>query len=124
MYGRVAHTHDGKTWLSSYSEDQARELEEVVVVDGVFFAVDKTKTKAEFNETVEGFHFYEITYCFENHLKGVKLGVSTAIRINHKSIGATNESWDNNRKIFAENFKSDLPVNIKKTFTRVENLKF
>ena len=61
MYGRVAHTHEGKTWLSSYSDDLGHELEEVVVVDGVFFAVDKTKLKTNFNESVEGFHFYWVS---------------------------------------------------------------
>ncbi len=123
MYGRVAHTHDGKTWLSSYSEDQGRELEEVVVVDGVFFAVDKTKIKANFNENVEGFHFYEITFCFENYLKDVKLGVSTLIRINHQSIGETNESWENNRRDFSEIFQANLPVDIRKTFNKNKKIK-
>jgi hypothetical protein len=45
MYGRVAHTHEGKTWLSSYSDDLGQTLEEVVVCDGVWFALDKTKIK-------------------------------------------------------------------------------
>jgi hypothetical protein len=115
MYGRVAHTHEGKTWLSSYSDDLGQTLEEVVTVDGVFFAIDKNKIKETFNEKVEGFHFYEITFCFENYLKGVKLGVSTIVRINHKSIGMTNEQWETNRAIFAETFKDNLPVTIKKT---------
>lgn len=115
MYGRVAHTHEGKTWLSSYSDDLGQNLEEVVTVDGVFFAIDKNKIKETFNEKVEGFHFYEITFCFENYLKGVKLGVSTLVRINHKSIGMTNEQWETNRAIFAETFKDNLPVTIKKT---------
>ena len=115
MYGRVAHTHEGKTWLSSYSDDLGQNLEEVVTVDGVFFAIDKNKIKETFNEKVEGFHFYEITFCFENYLKSVKLGVSTLVRINHKSIGMTNEQWETNRAIFAETFKDNLPVTIKKT---------
>lgn len=123
MYGRVAHTHEGKTWLSIYSEDLGRELEEVVNVDGVFFAIDKTKIKAEFNESVEGFHFYEITFCFENYLKGVKLGVSTLIRINHQSIGMTNEQWEANRVTFAETFKDNLPANIKKVLRKGQKLK-
>jgi ribosomal protein L23 len=123
MYGRVAHTHEGKTWLSSYSEDQGREIEEVIIVDGVFFAIDKSKTKVNFNEAVKGFHFYEITFCFENYLKGVKIGVSTAIRINHKSIGMTNESWETNRLEFTEKFKNNLPVNIKKVLRKGQKLK-
>ena len=123
MYGRVAHTHEGKTWLSTYSPDIHQDLEEVVIVDGIFFAVDKTKIKNKFNETVEGFHFYEITFCFENYLKGVKIGVTTYIRINHKSIGMTNESWDQNRIIFAETFKDKLPINIKKILHKGQKLK-
>jgi len=122
MYGRVAHTHEGKTWLSSYSEDLGQNLEEVVIVDGVFFAVDKSKLKKNFNESVEGFHFYDITFCFENHLEGVKVGVTTAIRINHQSIGMTNESWDKNRQEFAEKFKDNLPLNIKKVLRKDEKL--
>lgn len=123
MYGRVSHTHEGKTWLSSYSDDLGQNIEEVVTVDGVFFAIDKTKILTEFNETVEGFHFYDVTFCFENYLKGVKIGVTTAIRINHKSIGMTNESWEINRNNFAENFKENLPVSIKKTLRKGEQLK-
>jgi hypothetical protein len=31
-------------------------------VDGLFFAVDKTKIATNFNEEVEGFHFYDVTF--------------------------------------------------------------
>lgn len=123
MYGRVAHTHEGKTWLSTYSEDMDHDIEEVVTVDGVFFAVDKTKLKVNFNETVEGFHFYDVTFCFENFLKGVKLGVVTMIRVNHKSIGMTNDQWNENRIKFADAFKDSLPVNIKKVLRKGQKLK-
>ena len=123
MYGRVQHTHGGKTWLSSYSEDLGNELEEVVIVDGVFFAVDKTKIKTTFNENVEGFHFYDVTFCFENTLKDVKVGVSTVVRVNHQSIGMTNESWESNRQQFAETFKEQLPYKIKKVLRKNEKLK-
>lgn len=123
MYGRVSHTHEGKTWLSSYSPDLGQEIEEVVTVDGVFFAIDKTKINVEFNETVEGFHFYDVTFCFENYLKGVKIGVITSIRINHKSIGMTNEQWDANRVKFSETFKDNLPVSIKKVLRKGQKLK-
>ena len=115
MYGRVAHTHEGKSWLSSYSDDLGQSLEEVINVDGVFFAVDITKLETGFNENVEGFHFYDVTFCFENYLKGLKIGVSTLIRVNHQSIGMTNEQWESNRAIFAETFKENLPISIKKT---------
>ena len=123
MFGRVQHTHEGKTWLSSYSSDLGHGLEEVVNVDGVFFAVDTTKLKSNFNESVEGFHFYDVTFCFDNYLAGVKIGVTTMVRVNHQSIGMTNEQWENNRKQFAETYKDNLPVNIKKVLRKGEKLK-
>lgn len=123
MYGRVQHTHEGNSWLSSYSDDLGQNLEEVVIVDGLFFAIDKTKIKCEFNESVEGFHFYDVTFCFENYLKGVKVGVSTMVRVNHQSIGMTNEAWEANRLLFADKFKDNLPVNIKKVLHKGQRLK-
>jgi hypothetical protein len=56
-------------------------------------------------------------------LEGVKIGVSTVIRINHKSIGMTNDEWEANRTDFAERFKEQLPVSIKRKLRKGENLK-
>lgn len=123
MYGRVAHTHEGKSWLSSYSDDLNQELEEVVLVDGVFFAVDKSKIKASFNEKYEGFHFYDVTFCVDNYLKGVKVGVTTMVRVNHKSIGMTNEAWEANRVKFSEEYKDSLPIDIKRVLRKGQKLK-
>jgi glycosyltransferase involved in cell wall biosynthesis len=123
MYGRVQHTHEGKTWLSSYSADLGQNLEEVVLVDGLFFSVDKSKIKKTFNEDVKGFHFYDVNFCFENYIENVKVGVTTVIRVNHQSIGMTNEQWEANRVEFSEKFKDKLPVNIKRILRKDEKLK-
>lgn len=116
MYGRVWHTHQGKKYLSKYSDDLGKDIEEVVIVDGVFFSVKKSRMKVAFDESVEGFHFYDLTFCLQNYLKGVKIGVHTDISINHMSIGETNEQWEENRVIFAEKYKSNLPVKIDSVF--------
>lgn len=123
MYGRVAHTHEGKTWLSTYSDDLGQTIEETVIVDGLFFAVDKNKIKNNFNEEFEGFHFYDVSFCFDNQLSGVKIGVTTLIRVNHQSIGMTNEQWESNRQKFAEKYKDSLPISLKKTLRKGERLK-
>jgi len=123
MFGRVAHTHEGKTWLSAYSDDLGQNLEEVVVVDGVWFATHKNRIKKTFNEEVEGFHFYDVTFAFENFLEGIKNGVTTIIRINHQSIGMTNESWEKNRVNFSETFKDSLPANVKRTIHKGQRFK-
>ena len=45
MYGRVKHTHNGKSWLSSYSSDLGSNIEEVITVDGLFFSVHRGRLK-------------------------------------------------------------------------------
>lgn len=123
MYGKVRHTSGGKSWLSEYSADLGNRLEEVVNVDGVFFAVDKRKLASRdkegnpFDETVEGFHFYDVDFSFHNYIIGsCKVGVTTKIRVNHQSIGETNEQWEENRKIFAEKNAHLLPQRIQEEF--------
>jgi len=123
MYGRVEHTHEGKTWLSAYSDDMGNDVEEVVIVDGLFFSVHKGRLKEGFDLDVKGFHFYEIDFCFRNYLKGVKVGVHTNVRVNHMSIGQTNTEWDENKVRFAEKYKENLPVTVKKTFRPNEKIK-
>lgn len=123
MYGRVKHTHEGKSWLSAYSDDLGQELEKVVVCDGLFFAVDKTKIVSRFDEKVKGFHFYDVDFCFANFIKGIDIGVTTMIRINHKSIGITNDEWESNRKEFSIRWEDELPVDIKRTLRKGERLK-
>lgn len=123
MYGRVKHTHEGNSWLSAYSGDLGNDLEEVVIVDGLFFAVHKKRIKEDFDLSVSGFHFYDVDFCFRNYLKGVKIGVTTVVRVNHMSIGETNQEWEENRKIFADKFKNNLPINIKKVFRKNEKIK-
>lgn len=112
MVGIVNHESGGKKWESKYSESFGNSILETVIVDGLFIAINKSKIKKTFNEEFKGFHFYDVPFCFENHLMGVKIGVITNIRITHKSIGMTNEQWELNRKFFEEKYKNNLPVKL------------
>jgi hypothetical protein len=112
MVGIVNHESGGKKWESKYSESLGNSIMETVIVDGLFIAVDKRKIKKNFNEDFKGFHFYDIPFCFENHIEGVKVGVITNIRITHKSIGQTNEQWEKNRKLFESKYAKNLPVKL------------
>jgi len=109
MIGIVNHKHEGKKWESRYSKSWGNELNEVLIVDGLFFAVHKKRIKNTFDENILGFHFYEIDFGFSNYLKGVKIGVMYNIRVTHKSIGQTNEQWDVNRQQFVKKFNDELP---------------
>ena len=116
MYGKVKHTHNNKSWLSTYSDDLGDNVEDVVLVDGLWFSFKKDKIRTTFNENVKGFHFYDVTFCVENKIKGCKVGVITKIRINHMSIGQTNVEWEENRKLFVKNNEENLPIHVDENF--------
>ena len=113
MLGQVKHTHEGKTWNSAYSPRFGDEILESILVDGLFFVTHKDRLSHSFDENIKGFHFYEIDFCFNNHLSGTKVGVITNITITHKSIGQTNDEWEKNRKQFVENHSKNLPYSLK-----------
>jgi len=113
MMGQVRHTHEGRSWDSKYCSLFDDKILESIIVDGLFFTVKKDRLSNQFNEEFKGFHFYEVDFCFSNHLGGTKVGVMSNIRVTHKSIGMTNDEWENNRKQFANKYKKELPYNIK-----------
>jgi hypothetical protein len=117
MKGIVNHEHGGKKWESKYSSSKGNELDDVVLVDGLFIVINKKNIKKTFNEEIKGFHFYDVDFSFRNFIEGVKIGVMYDVRVTHKSIGETNIQWEKNREIFAENYKDILPVKIKKNLT-------
>ena len=111
MFGVVGHLHQGKRHVNRYSKGVFNDvLKDVVVVDGLFFIVHKNRIKKEFNEEFEGFHFYDISFCVENHLEGVKVGLTTKFEITHKSIGEVNKKWEKNKLFFEALYGKSLPL--------------
>ena len=82
MTGNVYHEKDGKHWLSSYSQKHGG-INQTVLVDGCFIAVNKQRLMRGFDEAIGGFHFYDVDFCVSNHLEGVKVGV---IHLDRKSV--------------------------------------
>ena len=113
MLGQVKHTHEGKYWNSIYCPNFGQRILPSVIVDGLFFAVNKKKIKCGFSKEFKGFHFYEIDFCISNFLENVEIGVMSNIRVTHKSIGQTNEEWENNRIQFIKKFEKELPIQLK-----------
>ena len=66
MYGIVNHESEGKKWESKYSNIFENSIKPVVIVDGVFIAINKKRIKELFDESVEGFHLYDVNFCFKN----------------------------------------------------------
>lgn len=114
MVGIVNHEHEGKKWESKYSNSLGKDIKPTVVVDGLFIVIHKKRIKQNFDETVSGFHMYDVDFCFRNYLDGVKIGVIFDVRVTHKSIGMTNNEWEKNRDVFSKKFSEKLPVKIPK----------
>ncbi len=117
MKGIVNHEHEGKKWESKYSASLGNQIEDVVLVDGLFIVLNKKNIKQTFNEEIKGFHFYDVDFSFRNFVEDVKIGVMYDVRVTHKSIGQTNEQWEQNRIKFAETHKDLLPIKIKRNLT-------
>lgn len=116
IYGQVLHRHDGKSWLTAFSPLLTEDLQEVVVIDGLFIAVDKERLGENFDDELDGFDFYDIAFCLRNFLsKKCKIGVTTKIRIAHNSIGQLRPSWYTNHEIINEKFKEYFPLKIDNT---------
>lgn len=112
MHGVVEHTDGTNTWVNEYSKPRAGYITPVVLIDGLFMAVDCNNIENQFDEEFKGFHLYDISFCTPNYLAGVEIGVTTDIRILHQSIGMTNDQWELNRQQFAEKYKEELPISI------------
>lgn len=113
VYGIVAHIQDGKRHINQYSKQTFPDtLKEVVTIDGLFFMIHKNRIKTPFNEEFKGFHFYDVSFCVENYLLGVKIGLTTKIMITHKSIGIVNKQWEKNKLYFEALYDKHLPLKI------------
>lgn len=109
MYGIVDHTNGIQEWTSEYSPE-TKGIQSVAHIDGLFMAVDPEKIEKKFNEGYGKFHFYDLTFCVDNYLEDVLIGVTTDIRILHKSIGETDKSWEENRQKFIKEYSNNLPI--------------
>jgi glycosyltransferase involved in cell wall biosynthesis len=109
MVGIVWHSDKLSTWVSEYS-NEFNGVKPTVNVDGLFMAVDCDKIVCKFNLNYGKFHFYDLSFCLPNYLEGCNIGVTTSIRILHKSVGQTNQEWEINRQKFVEEYKEDLPI--------------
>ena len=112
MQGQVGHINGNKKYISKYSDSFGDKIKEVVIIDGLFMMIHKNRVKHNFDTRFEGFHFYDLPICLLNHLDGVKVGVTTKIKLTHKSIGVTNKKWEKNKLLFEALYEKKLPIKI------------
>jgi len=119
MHGTVKHTDGNKVWENKFSKSYGNELKEMVVLDGLFLAVDRTRLISKFDESYKGFHFYDISFCFDNHINGAKIGLMSNIKLIHKSVGGTNKQWEENKLIFETRNSKNIPINLNKNTSHI-----
>jgi GT2 family glycosyltransferase len=123
MAGQVYHHPPGsKKFLSQYSP-KTPNIIEVSTIDGLFIAIDKTKIKHTFDETIGKFHFYDHGFCVPNYIDGVKIGVTSSFEITHESVGRPDQEFFESKDIFVEKYKDYLPIDLKPTKLYVPTIK-
>ena len=114
-YGQVLHRWEGKSWLTAFSPLLDKDLQDVVVIDGLFIALHKKRIGANFSKDLLHFDMYDIYLGLANYINGkCKIGVTTNIRIAHNSIGQLKDSWYKNREIINKKFGKYFPIDITK----------
>jgi len=114
-FGQVLHRWEGKSWLTAFSPLLEKDLQEVVVIDGLFIGIHKKRISENFSRNLQFFDFYDIYFCLANYLnKKCKIGVTTNIRLAHNSIGKLKDTWYKNRDIINEKFGKYFPIDILK----------
>lgn len=103
----------GEEMIDYSSGKGCQVLQPVVVVDGVFIAFNPD-TCVKFDEDVEGFHFYDISFCTRNFVQGKKIAVTETIQLFHESKGHPTQSWEDNRLQFCEKYAANLPLSVHK----------
>ena len=110
-FGKIVHLEEKKDefCLSLYNDRDGDQ--EVVVVDGLWFAAKKTLfEKCRFDEqTFTKFHFYDLDICMQA-LEFGKIYVTADIRVLHKSMGTFKEEWKEWSNIFIKKWKDKLPA--------------
>ena len=116
-FGQVLHRSEGKSWLTAFSPLLDKDLQEVLVIDGLFMAIHKDRINENFSRELDGFDFYDIELCLSNHFSKdwkYKIGVTTNIRIAHNSVGKLKPSWYANREIINKKYDEYYPIDILK----------
>jgi len=103
LRGAVAHGTITKKHMTSFGPYPHR----TVMLDGVFMAINrKVFEQIRFDESNPAkFHFYDLSYSLECHLKGFKVGVGD-IQITHESPGLkeVTDEWKAGEKWFLNKY--------------------
>ncbi len=88
----IQHYKEGGQQLRDTWSDKNTAIQEVVLMDGVFLAFDK-RHGIRFDESIEGFHGYDLSVCLDAINKGYQNIITREILVEHLSSGSFNSQW-------------------------------
>jgi glycosyltransferase involved in cell wall biosynthesis len=106
----IQHYTDGKIIKENVGFDQSN-LNEVVLIDGVFLVLRKG-LNIFFDETLKGFHHYDLNLAVETRKKKYKIGVTNQVLIEHFSCGNLDNQWINATIKMHNLYKDVLPMSV------------
>ena len=116
IYGIVHHVNPihHTPFPTYFSNELTQDLVQVVVIDGLFIAVNKNRISKGFDTNIPDFHFYDIDFCLSNYLDGkCKIGVTTKISILHESLGELKPKWHVNKELINKKYGKYYPIQLK-----------
>ena len=116
IYGIVYHVNPihHTPFPTYFSNELKQDLVQVVVIDGLFIAVNKNKISKGFDTNIPDFHFYDIDFCLNNYLdRKCKIGVTTKISILHESLGELKPKWHANKELINKKYGKYYPIQLK-----------
>lgn len=87
---------------------ESANLVEVATIDGVFMAV-RNDSNARFNQSVQGFHNYDLQLSLHFQHLGKKVVVTNKILLEHFSIGTLDKQWAKSLIAVNKKYQKDLP---------------
>ena len=88
----LQHTKENEKHFINTGWEVTKGYVEVVVIDGVFMATKKLH-KLAFDDSIPGFHCYDLNLCFEAKKRGLINIASNEILLEHFSPGAIDKQW-------------------------------
>ena len=101
---------DGHTEMDLHNPEN-QPLIDVAVVDGLWMC-SRREVWQQYpfdSRTFTGFHFYDVDYCSEIYLHGLRVCVTFELLVEHHSRGSVNISWLHNALKYEQKRQGQLP---------------
>lgn len=95
LHGWVTHpAPDGNGWMAGAYGIAFHPVGGAQMLDGLWFcARAEAASSVRFDESLPGFHFYDVDFTYRCHLAGLRIGICPDLMLVHESHGNFGEAW-------------------------------